>query len=263
VIKVHVRRTFGAVLMLAGAAAGCSGAEPGPDGQPGLPGEEDFEFAPHSEPTSDKQARADELSAKGSSNVSYGPAYTIPVTIAPGQTVTYSTSGGTDTQDPVLVLFRRHDNSTNFGSPYTQRPGLQTLAINDDISPPARDSSIIYQNLSGTTENARLMLFAYGSNVGEVTLAGSGLSAAVVSFDAGSTKASGTAGVAWTSGSTGGGDPWLFMFDDIPGQGNGAWNDDDPAGGTYESRIAGATGAYMWYVAHQYSTSTGSTTINY
>jgi hypothetical protein len=257
-IKLHVRRTFGTVFMMAGFAVGCGAADAGPNETGSLPGEEGFDFAPEGKDTaSAKDAESAELAAKGSANRPYGPGYTFPVTIAPGQTVSYSTSGGTSTADPVLVLFRRHDNSTNFGSPYTQRPGIQTLAINDDTS--GYDSAISYKNNSGVTENARLMLFAYGGNVGQVTLSGVGL----VTFSAGSIKTDGTAGEAWTSGSSGGADPWLFTFDAIAGQGNGAWNDDDPAGGTYESRISSATSTTMWYVAHQYSSSTGTTTINF
>jgi hypothetical protein len=247
--------------MLAGAAVGCSGAEPGPDGQASLPGEEGFDYAPSAEVASDKDAESAELSAKGSASRVYGPAYTIPVTIANGASVSYSTSGGSDTQDPVLVLFKRHDNSTNFGSPYTQRPGLLTLAVNDDTN--FRDAAISYTNNTGTTLNARLMVFAWADRIGQVTLSGTGLTTGLVSFSAGSAKTAGNAGVAWTSGSSGGADPWLFTFDVTPGQGNGAWNDDDPAGSTYESRISGATSLEMWYVAHQYSSSTGTTTINF
>jgi hypothetical protein len=227
--------------MLAGAAVGCSGAEPGPDGQASLPGEEGFDYAPSAEVASDKDAESAELSAKGSASRVYGPAYTIPVTIANGASVSYSTSGGSDTQDPVLVLFKRHDNSTNFGSPYTQRPGLLTLAVNDDTN--FRDAAISYTNNTGTTLNARLMVFAWADRIGQVTLSGTGLTTGLVS--------------------SGGADPWLFTFDVTPGQGNGAWNDDDPAGSTYESRISGATSLEMWYVAHQYSSSTGTTTINF
>src|SRR6187455_568137 len=163
-IKVHVRRTFGAIFMLAGFAVGC-GAEGGSEESTSGPGEEGFDFAPDAtELSAAKDAESAELSAKGSANRKYGPAFTVAVTIAPGQTVTYSTTGGSNAVDPVLVLFRRHDNSTNFGSPFNQRPGIQTLAINDDTN--FRDSSITYRNNGGFTENARLMLFAYGDNTG-------------------------------------------------------------------------------------------------
>jgi hypothetical protein len=257
-IKVHVRRTFGAVLVLAGAAVGCAvdAGDAGPGEAASLPGEDGFEFAPDVAPTSDKDAESADLSAKGSENRPFGRTFTVGVTIAPGQTVSYSTSGGSNSNDPVLVLFRRHDNSTNFGSPWTQRPGLQTLAINDDTN--FRDAFISYTNNSGITENARLMVFAYGGNVGDVTLSGHG----VVTTRAGSIKAQGTAGVAWTSGSSGALDPWLFMFDAVPGEGNGAWNDDDPAGG-YESKISNATSALMWYVVHGHQDNLSSTTINF
>ena len=254
--QLHVRPTFVAVFMLAGSTVAC-GAEGGSEDPTSETAEKGFDFAPDAtELSAEKDVESAELSAKGSANRKYGPAFTVPVTIAPGQTVTYSTTGGSNAVDPVLVLFRRHDNSTNFGAPFTQRPGLQTLAINDDTN--FRDSFISYKNNSGVTENARLMLFAYGDATGQVTLSGHGL----VSFSAGSIRTSGNAGVAWTSGSSGGADPWLFTFDNVPGQGNGAWNDDSPLG-TLESRIDNATSAEMWYVAHQYSSSTGTTTINF
>lgn len=252
--KVQLRHSFGAVLLVALSAA-CSGAEEqGPSGEKvAIPSDEVFEFAPEgAEVAVDKAVQEEGLEAKGSASRAYGSTYTQAVTIAPGQTVSYSTSGGSVGVDPVLVLFHRHDNSAVFSqSPYTERPGIQTLALNDDSV--GLHSAISYTNNTNVTLNARLMVFAYGNSTGQVQLSGVGL----VSVAAGSVIAAGTAGTASTSGSNG--DPWLFMFDWVPGQGNGAWNDDSNGG--RESTITGATSTTMWYVAHGFNS--GTTTINF
>lgn len=257
--KVQLRHSLCALLLLPFAAA-CSGAEePAPGGEKvAVPSDEVFEFAPEgAEVASEKAVQEDGLEAKGSVTRKFGSTFNMPVTISPGQTVSYSTSGGSVDVDPVLVLFHRHDNSTEFSAyPYTQRVGIQTLALNDDTN--VRHAAISYTNNTGTTLNARLMVFAWADRTGQVQLSGVGL----VDVLAGSTVQSGTAGMAWTSGSTtavGTADPWLFMFDYVPGQGNGVWNDD--SNGTRESTITNATGALMWYVAHGFNS--GTTTINF
>jgi hypothetical protein len=248
-------------MFLLAFAAGCSDAgESGPsDAKVAIPSDEVFEFAPEgAEVTGEKAIQEEGLAAKGSAARKYGSTHVQPVTIAPGQTVSYSTSGGTLNVDPVLVLFHRHDNSTTFGGwPYTDRVGIQTLAINDDTN--GYHSAISYTNNTGITLNAHLMVFAWADSTGDVELSGVGL----VPVAAGSIKTNGNAGVASTSGSVGPSgwtpDPWLFMFDATPGEGNGAWNDD--SNGTRESTITGATSATMWYVAHGFHS--GTTTINF
>lgn len=253
--KTHVRHSIGVLFVLAFAASGCAvGSDAAPTGEKVvLPSEEVFEFAPEgAEIHVEKEVQEDPLEAKGASSRSFGPTYTQAVTIAHGQSVSFSTSGGSVGVDPVLVLFRRHDNLAAFPVSFTERPGIQTLAINDDSV--GLHSSITYTNTSGRTENARLMVFAWSNSTGQVELSGVGL----VDVRAGSVLTSGTAGQAWTTGSTGSGDPWLFLFDTASG-GNGAWNDD--SNGTLESTITGATSLTMWYVAHGWGAG-GTTTIN-
>jgi hypothetical protein len=249
----------GAVVLLAFSAACSSAEEPAPGEKVIVPSEDVFEFAPDgAEVAVDKAVQEHGLEAKGSESRPFGTTFVQPVTIAPNQNVSYSTSGGSVGVDPVLVLFHRHDNSTEFSAfPYTQRVGIQTLAINDDTN--GLHSSISYTNNTNITLNAYVMVFAWAGAIGQVELSGVGL----VNASAGSVKTSGTAGVASTSGSTafGGGtpDPWLFIFDATPGQGNGAWNDD--SNGTRESTITGASSSFMWYVAHGFNS--GTTTINF
>ena len=122
-------------------------------------------------------------------------------------------------------------------------------------------SALSYTNNSGQTENAFLMLFGFGDKTGTVDLSGVG----EVPVNAGSVVAQGSAGVAFTSGSSspqGDPDPWLYMFDYVPGQGNGAFNDDSPLGGR-DSKIADAVSTWMWYVPSAYGSSSGTTTVNY
>jgi hypothetical protein len=250
-----VRHSIGALFVLSLAASGCAvGSDAAPTGEKVvLPSEEVFEFAPEGvEINVEKAEQEDPLEAKGAFSRTFGPTYTQAVTIANGQTVSFSTSGGTVGVDPVLVLFRRHDNLAAFPVNYTERVGIQTLAINDDSV--GIHSSITYTNTTGVTENARLMVFAWNNSTGQVNLSGVG----TVDVRAGSVRTSGTAGQAWTTGSTGSGDPWLFTFD-LGFGGNGVWNDD--SNGTFESTITGATSLTMWYVAHGWGAG-GTTTIN-
>jgi hypothetical protein len=242
-------------MVLAFAASGCAvGSDSAPTGEKVvLPSEEVFEFAPEGvEIEVDKTAQESPLEAKGAFSRSFGPTYNAAVTIAPGQTVSYSTSGGSVGVDPVLVLFRRHDNVASFGFPYTERVGIQTLAINDDTN--GLHSSISWTNNTGSTANARLMVFAWGNSTGQVNVTGHGL----VDVRAGSVRTTGTAGKAWTTAS-GGGDPWLLMFNNGPGF-DGVWND-DTTDVNRESTIQGATTIEMWYVAHGWGAG-GTTTIN-
>lgn len=262
--KVQFRHAFGAISLLAFSAACSDAGEPAPVGEKvAIPSDQVFEFSPEgaesADSTTPKSVREQALTGKGSVSLPFGNTYTQAVTIAPGQTVSFSTSGATSSVDPVLVLFHRFDNSTNFATyPYTDRVGIQTLAINDDTV--GYNSAISYTNNTGTTLNARLMAFAYYNRVGQVVLNGVG----TIPIAAGSIKDAGNAGNAWTSGSVSPvanpADPWLFMFDVTPGQGNGVWNDDDPAGGR-ESIITGSTSNIMWYVAHGWHD--GTTTVNY
>lgn len=251
----------GLVCALAFAAAGCSGEAPVEEGtDPNLEG---FEFAAEgTEKLAAKPKIEDELIGKGSATVPFAPAFTQAVSIATGQTVSWQTSNGSPNVDTVLVLFRRHDNVHDLAAGAT-RVGIQTLALNDDFNG-TYYSSLSYTNNTGQAENAYIMVFAYnGAGTGTANLSGVGQ----VDVKAASTRGSGTAGAAWTSASSspqGSPDPWLFMFDGTPGQGNGAWNDDDPTSpGARDSRITDATGAFMWYVASGYGSSSGTTTINY
>jgi len=254
----------GIVCALAFAVAGCSGEAPVGEGSD--PNPKAFEFAPEStaKPAAAKPKPGDGLVGKGSATVPFGPAIMASVSIAPGQTVSYTTSqvSGAPTVDTVLALFMTFDNAT-FLQPGGVRVGIQTLAVQDDISWPSNPySSLSYTNNSGQTQNAYLAVFGYGNSIGPVQLSGVGQ----VEVKAGSTVGSGTASAAFTNGSSspsGGPDTWLYMFDYTPGQGNGAFNDDNPLGGTNDSRISDATSSFMWYVASAYGSSSGTTTINY
>jgi hypothetical protein len=251
-IKTHVRHSIAALLFLGYAASGCADADSAsPAEKVADPSHEPFEYAPAGEQIEYvKATQEDELQAKGSYNRPFGNTYVQYLAIAPNQTISYSTSGGSVGVDPVLVLFRRHDNSSSYGAPFTQQVGLQTLAINDDTN--GLHSAISYTNTSGRTENAWIMAFAYGASTGTVDLSGVGS----VTLLAGSVRVAGSAGTAWTTGSTG--DPWLFTFDDVPGLGNGNWQDDSNGG--LESTIIGNSNLIMWYVANGWGS--GTTTIN-
>lgn len=209
---------------------------------------ESFEYAPNeidADAVIDAKAEEEaDLTGKGSMTLPRGTTFYTPVTITNGRTMQWTTTEGTDGVDTVLVLFRRHDNSTTFvGSPWTEKVGIQTLAINDDYGD-GNYSSISYTNTSGRTENAWLMAFAYSDRTGIARINGT-INYGRRYFTAGGLKKSSTAGQAYT---TGGDDPVLFAFDSEAGLGNGAWNDDDPLGGTLESRIQGLTNLSMWLV---------------
>jgi len=254
---------FSSLVVLAVVATACAGVEDSESGD-SLPvigaGDKAVEFsdqefayaAPEDDGTGPKEDQGD-LSAKGSAAVPRGVTFLQPVTIGINQQVSYQTSAGSAGVDPVLVLFRRHDNAATIKVPawnHQEVSRFQTLAINDD-SNGTLHSSITYTNTSGRVENAFLMAFAYGSSVGTANLTGFG----TVNIAAGSARAASTSGTAFT---TGGGDPWLFLFDSAANGSNAVANDD--AVGT-ESRIQGITGAFMWYVAHGFNA--GTTTINW
>lgn len=255
---IDTRITFASLVALAFAASACGGAQDSMESGDAprkvvQPIEEVFEYAPEGQEIVVQKEVDDPLRPKGSAVLPTGPTYTLPVKLNPGQSVTFSTSGGSVGVDPVMALFMRHDNSETFGAaPWTQRVTLQTLAINDDTN--GLHPSISYTNNQNRVVNARLMVFAYGSSTGQATLN----NGTVIDVVAGSVVASGTAGVAKTTGSVG--DPWLFTFDTVPNQGNGVWNDDTTSSNT-ESTITGATSQTMWYVG--YGWGIGSTTVNY
>jgi len=264
--KTHVRHSIAALLVLGFAAAGCAvdTDESAAVGEKvAVPSQEAFDYAPEGEQIEFVKEKPD-LSAKGSITVPYAPAHTEAVTIGPFQTVTFSTSAGSAGVDPVLVLFKRHDNSTAFGtSPFQQQVGTVVLAVNDDFAAPDRNSRITYTNPQNNTLNARLMVFAWISSTGTTTLTGP-TSATVKSVGVvagGYTLAPSASGQAWTSGTTGGGDPWLFTFGTSPGnpQGDGNWQDDSPNGGL-DSLISGNPNKSLWYVASGWNS--GTTTIN-
>jgi hypothetical protein len=260
-----VRYSIASSLLLAFAAIGCAGADESGQfegeafekGEEGADQDSNFDFAPEAETITDKAAYEAELAAKGSSTVTLGSTFYSAVTIGINQTVTYTTSNRVGNTDPVLVLFQRTTpwNQNKFGgSPFTERPGVATLAVDDD-SAGNLNSTITWHNNTGVVINAFLMAFAYGNNTGSADINGFG----TVQIRAGSVKTSGTQGWAGTSASTG--DPWLCAFDIAPNSGSGAWNDDSPLGGT-ESRINNFTSNTMWYVGHAWSGS-GTTTISY
>lgn len=254
----NVMTVLGSALVLS-LIAGCSveavGDELSAEGAAD-PSAEAFDYAPEGEEVVVEKVEPDDsLSPKGSAARVVGSTFNIPVTIPPNQFVLYTTSGGSPGVDPVLVLFKRHDNSSNFSvAPYTQRVGLTTLAINDDYQQGSLHASIGYANNTGQTINARLMVFAYGNSTGTVTLSGHG----TVNVRAGSIRASATSGTVWTSNSSA--NPWLFAFDDLSGQSNAVHNDDTSTSNT-ESTIQGVPSIPMWYVAHGWGT--GTTAINY
>jgi hypothetical protein len=259
--KTHVRQSIAALLVLGFAASGC--AVDANDAEPAqkvvVPSQEVFDYAPDGEVIDVPKAATPALAEKGSVTVPYGPTYTQAVTLAPNQSVSFSTSGGSVGVDPVLVLFVRHDNSTNWQTAFTTQVGTNTLAINDDTN--GLHSSITYRNNRGVTLNARLMVFAYLDRIGTATLTGPG-SPGTVTIAAGGFKLSaGAAGKAWTSGTTGGGDPWLFTFGETAGVGigDGNWRD-DKAAGVFDSEITGNHAKTMWYVANGWNA--GTTTIN-
>lgn len=257
----YVRYPVPSMLLLALAAGCANAADSGEhtEGKEVIPSDEVFEFAPEGEEVvAEKKLQDDALVAKGSVSRPYGQTFNEAITIGIGQTVTYSTSGGSVNADPVLVLFRRHDNSPAFSEfPYTQQVGIRTLAINDDTV--GLHSSISYTNTSGAVENAFVMAFAYGSSTGQVMLSDGFGSSRLVTIGAGSVVTSTASGLAWTSQS--GGDPWLFAFDLSPGSNNGGWQDDSGSSPVNrESLLLGLPSVQMWFVMHGFNS--GTTTLN-
>jgi len=231
---------------------------------------EDFDYVPSAEEENtpvmsmEDVAKGDELVGKGSIGVTRGFTWYERVDIANGATITYETTGGSDTIDPVLVLFMRTSpwNSTQWiASPYQQKVGIRTLAVNDDTS--GRNSKITWTNNQGQTIHAWVMGFAYNNRTGNLTVKKNGSSIGSKPFASGSARVSSTAGEVYT---TGGGDPVLFAFERYLDQtDNGAWNDDDPNGGT-DSRIVGFTNRSMWVVPMVYpsfSRTAGTSTVHY
>jgi len=253
------------MLALAFAAGGCSNASESPsngasNAKVAEPVTQVFDYAPEGATPQAKAVFDDALIAKGSVNLKYAPTFQTAVTIANNQTVTYSTSNGSAGVDTVIALFMRCDNSTNYDSPFTERPCITTLAINDDFN--GLYSQITYRNTSGTTQNAHLMVFAYSNSTGTADLTGFGTISAV----AGSIKVGGNAGSTWTSGSVptngGTGDPWLFTFDTAGINSNGAYNDDTSLNPVNrESTIGSATSAVMWHVVSGFNS--GTTNVNF
>lgn len=251
------------ILALAFAAAGCSNASDSAstgDLQQKVAQADTqvFDYAPEGAAPKPKQVPDEALIAKGSTSLPYGNTFHAALTITPGQTVTFTTSGGSAGVDTVLVLFKRCDNSTTFDpSPYTERPCITTFQVSDDFDFPAHErySKITWTNNLGFTQNAHLMGFAYNSSTGTADVTGFGTQ----SFVGGTLQLQGNAGTARTTGSAG--DPWLFTFN--PGGGSdGAYNDDTPGPVTNrESTITGATSLPMWYALSGFNS--GTTTINY
>jgi hypothetical protein len=259
--KLYVRNSIAALMVLGFAASGCSAEVDSPEVEEKVkvPSTQVFEYAPDGEEIQAVKSIPADLDAKGSVTLPYGVTHVQPMTITPGQNVSISTSGGSIGVDPVLVLFRRHDNSATFGgSPFTQQVGTTVLAINDDTN--GLHSSISYTNNTGGTLNAFLMVFAFDDDIGTVNLSNGQSNVQVVA--GGRKMTAGTAGqAATTNTSPAGGDPWLFTFGEFPGHavGDGFWNDDSPAGGR-DSLITGNHAQIQWYVAHAY-TGSGTTTI--
>jgi hypothetical protein len=255
---------FIAIIGLSLAAAACGDADQFDLDATEEASATDFEYAPDDldeEAIIDAKAEDEaDLTGKGSMTLPRGRTFYTPVTIANNQTVSWYTTDGSTGVDTVLVLFRRHDNSSTFvSSPWTAKIGLQTLAVDDDGGA-GRYSSLSYKNTSGRTENAWLMGFAYNSSTGTARINGT-INYGIRSFTAGGLPRSSTAGQAYT---TGGGDPVLFAFDRSAGLGNGAWNDDDPIAGGLESRIQGLTNLSMWLVPVAIgSRPTGTSTVYY
>jgi hypothetical protein len=262
--KLHVRNSIAALMVLGFAASGCSAEVDSPEVEEKVvvPSTQVFEYAPEGEEIPVAKSTP-VLDAKGSITLPFGPTHVQAMTITPGQNVSISTSGGSVGVDPVLVLFRRHDNSNVFAaSPYTQQVGTTVLAINDDINPfPDRNASISYTNNTGSTLNAWLMVFAYNTSTGTTNLSNGQNNVQVVAggFQLGA-GATGQAATGNTNPTPPSGDPWLFTFGTQPGHavGDGFWQD-DKAVGVRDSLITGNHAQTQWYVAHGFSS--GTTTI--
>jgi hypothetical protein len=225
---------------------------------------EDFDYAPAPEAAADsKQAVEKSLSGKGSTSVPYGKTFMVPLTIPAHGTVACYTTGGTNSVDPVLALFRRHDNQ--FGFTYTEESWLQTLALNDDDGYNGTNSYFHFDNPSGAVLNAYLTAFAYANRTGDIGLWCTGGPTQTVTLAAGSARVWVGSGTASTSSSVasggGGGDPWLFGLDETP---LSYWSfaNDDKVG--VESGFSYSGGnRYVWFMAHNYNGGTGTSTINW
>jgi hypothetical protein len=254
--------SVGCVVYLALAAAGCS-ADAGGEGEDGAwkvaePPPAQLQHAPVADVLGPKQVPDDSFSPKGSATRPFGNTYMTPVSIPGGGQVACYTTGASPSVDPVLVLFRRHDNQHKT-TPYNEQVWVQTLAINDDVvggAPNDRNSYFSFTNTSGGTLNAYLMAFAYGSSVGSVGLWCTGAPSQNVTLAAGSVLTVGSSGTASTSGSSG--DPWLFLFDE-PLSYWGNWNDD--TNGLESSFSYSGGNRTLWFVAHGWGS--GTTTINW
>jgi len=245
------------------ASAAGDGGEVGASDAAAAPGN-DFDYAPAPEGAADSKKTADkDLTGKGSMNLPYGRTFMVPITIPAHGTVACYTTGGTSSVDPVLALFRRHDNQ--FGFTYSEKSSLQTLALNDDDGPGSTNSYLHFDNPSSSVLNAYVMAFAYQNRIGSVGLWCTGGPNQTVTLAAGSVVATVGSGSASTSGSIassgGSGDPWLFGLDQTP---LSYWSfaNDDSSG--WESGFSySGPNRPMWFVAHNYNGTTGTTTINW
>lgn len=277
-------RTSVAILGLVGAgslsilAAGCA-AEPISEKEAAAMEEderkiaaaaEDFEYAPTEEALAEisaanERGKDEPLVGKGSDDRNRGFTWSEAVVLQLNETVTFETANGNDTIDPVLVLYMRHspwNSATWVGYPYNEKVGITTLAQNDDTS--GRNARISYTNNTGNVLNTWVMGFAWANRVGSLPVYKNGAYIGDKPFTSGSIRVYSSAGQVYT---TGGGDPVLFAFDTFAGSGagNGAWNDDDPNGGT-DARITGYTDKLMWLVPmvyHSHSRTEGVSTIHY
>ena len=218
---------------------------------------EQFDYAPEGAEFEAAKAEPDDsLSAKGSASRPYGYTYMKAVSIPNGGQVGCYTAGGSVGVDPVLVLFRRHDNKHQT-YPYTEQVWVQTLALNDDSN--GLHPYLSFTNTSGSTLNAYLMAFAYGSSTGQADLWCTGSAMETINVVAGSVHTTASSGSASTSGSNG--DPWLFMVEDTPLSWWSNWNDDTSSTNRESSFSYSGGSRGVWFVANGYNS--GTTTINY
>lgn len=259
-IRFNALTTTGTALALALLAGGCAmdeGQGAAQETKVAEPSTEIFDYAPEGADESAKGVPEMGLNAKGtwSNAVPRGYSFEEPITLAPNESITCTTSEGSVGVDTVLALLRRHDNA-NVGPhspPYDARVGFQTLAVNDDFGG-TRYSEISYTNQSGRTEYAFLEGFAWSSSTGTARVVCTNRDFGTRDFVAGSLYTSCDQGAVDTSSD---GDPVLLMIDTTAGLGNGVWNDDSSG---RESKITGATNLTMWFVAQGYNS--GTTTIN-
>jgi hypothetical protein len=112
---------------------------------------EGFDYAPEAAAVAEaKQAVQDDL----------GQTFFVPITIPVNGSASCYTTGARDNVDPVLALFRRHDDQRKT-TPYSEHAWLQTLAIDDDDGYNGRNSYFNFSNTSGSVLNAYLMAFAW------------------------------------------------------------------------------------------------------